>query len=70
MESYARRRRDDNIYPISIADGRFWLRLSFVALYHLIRRLSKPEATLSSSMYQRISVTIDEIVGATTGRKL
>ena len=65
VESYARRRRDETKYPISIADSRFWLRLGFVSLYQLVRRLLKPETTLSSAMYRRISVSIDEIVGAT-----
>ena len=60
---YCNRHHDERVYPFNISDSRFWLRLGFITLYQLIRRLQHGTYTISSRMYRRLAESIDEIVG-------
>ena len=60
---YCRRRGDGKVYPFNINDGRFWLRLGFITLYQLVRRVQSGQYTVSSQMFQRLACAIDEVVG-------
>lgn len=63
LRAYARR-REERDYPYLLSEGRTWLKLGFITICQLVRRLQGDEATISSALYQQVSESIDDIVGA------
>ena len=63
LRAYARR-REERDYPYLLSEGRTWLKLGFITLCQLVRRLQEGEVSISSALYHQVSESIDEIVGA------